>query len=76
MMENTICQYTLPRCGGGGELPTYIAIYSFHLSIQLMKRRFLANHGVAAAAAEEEEADVEAAAEETGSSCVDDSKRD
>jgi hypothetical protein len=41
-----------------------------------MKRRFLANHGVAVVAAEEEEADVEAAAEETGSSCVDDSKRD
>jgi hypothetical protein len=57
-------------CGGGGGLPTYISIYSFHSSIRLIKRRFLANLGVAAAAAEED-ARVEAAAEEAGSSGID-----
>jgi hypothetical protein len=33
MMENEICQYTLPLCGDGGGLPTYFAIYSFNSSI-------------------------------------------
>jgi hypothetical protein len=40
MMENVICQHTLPWCGGGGGLPTCIAIYSFHSSIRSIKRRF------------------------------------
>jgi hypothetical protein len=38
MMENVICQHTLPWCGGGGGLPTCIAIYSFHSSIRSIKR--------------------------------------
>jgi hypothetical protein len=84
MMENAICQHTLPRCGGGGGLPTYITIYSFHSCIRSIKRRFWENLGVVvaveeeekagveAAAVEEEETDVEAVVEETDSSGVDD----
>jgi hypothetical protein len=71
MMENAICQHTLPRCGSGGGLPTYIVIYSFHSSIRSIKRWFLVNLGVAVAEGEEEEADVEATVEETDSSGVD-----
>jgi hypothetical protein len=67
MMKNAICQHTLPRCGGGRGLPTFIAAYSFRSSIRLIKRRFLTNLGVAA----EEETGVEAAAQETGSSDID-----
>jgi hypothetical protein len=83
MMENAICQHTLPRCGGGGGLPTYITIYSFHSCIRSIKRRFWENLGVVVAAEEEEKAGVEAVAveeetdvkavvEETDSSGVDD----
>jgi hypothetical protein len=83
MMENAICQHALPRCGGDRGLPTYIEIYSFHSSIRSIKRRFLVNLGMAvteeeeeadveaAAATKEEEAGVEAMAEETSSSDVD-----
>jgi hypothetical protein len=82
MMENAICQHTLPRCGSDGGLPTYISIYSFHSSIRSIKRKFLVNLGVVtteeeeevgveAAVATEEEASVEAMAEETSLSSID-----
>jgi hypothetical protein len=82
MMENAICRHTLPRCGGGGALPTYITIYLFHF-IHLLDRskegfwrtsvcrrwRFWCTCGRAAVVGEE--AGVEVATEETGSSGVD-----
>jgi hypothetical protein len=78
----------MPRCGGGGGLPTYIAIYSFHSSIRSIKRKFFAYRTSTwrrrrflcacgrAAVATEEEVGIEVAVEETSSSGVDDGGED